>query len=527
MALFEFKLPDIGEGTAEGEIVKWHIKEGQSIKEDDPMVEVMTDKATVVIPSPINGVVVKLFHKEGEMVPVHSLIATFEVGAAGKAESKPIESKAHQQEATMELNRFAPENAGSVYEFNLPDIGEGTAEGEIVKWHVSVGQLVKEDDPLVEIMTDKATVVIPSPKNGKIVQLHYKEGDLAPVHTKLVTFQLEGEVGNTPAAEVKTAHTPTAKVEAPKTVAAGNFKDILATPATRRLARDLGVDLTLVAPTGKNGRITDEDVKNFRPGTQAKPTTHSTTTLVRKEAALPAKPSEIGLVEEIPFTGIRRKIADKMVQSKFTAVHFTHMDEVDVTEVVELREKLKASLEKEGIKITYVPFILKALTETLKRNPKLNVSLNVEKNVIERKFFYNIGIAMDTPNGLIVPVIRDVDKKSIVELSIELKDLVDRTKAGQVKPDELRDGTFTLSNVGGIGGLLATPIINFPEAAIMVPGKIQQRAVVVDGEIKVRWMMYHSWTADHRIVDGADVARAANDFIRYLSHPDLLLVNLK
>lgn len=421
------------------------------------------------------------------------------------------------------------------YEFKLPDIGEGTAEGEIVKWHVKVGDKVKDDDPMVEVMTDKATVVIPSPKDGTITKLYYKEGEIAPVHTVIVEMELDAADfpanGKTPSkahqaeAQMELDHfAPEAKATAKKveahiavkTVAVDPNREILSTPATRKLARDLNVDISLVPGTGKGGRITDEDVGNFGSGK-----------VLTTSQRVSSYTHKAGGIEEIPFTGIRRKIADKMAQSKYTAPHFTYMDEIDMTAVVELREKLKPAAEKEGIKLTYMPFILKALVEALKRNPKLNATLNVEKNMIERRFYYNIGIGMDTATGLIVPVLKNVDQKSIFEIAKELKELGDRTKSGQVKADELKDGTFTISNVGAIGGLMATPIINFPEVAIVAPGKITQRPMVVDGKIEIRHMMYHSWSCDHRIVDGADAVRCGNDFAKFLSQPELLLVNLR
>ncbi len=421
------------------------------------------------------------------------------------------------------------------YEFKLPDIGEGTAEGEIVKWHVKVGDKVKDDDPMVEVMTDKATVVIPSPKDGTITKLYYKEGEIAPVHTVIVEMELDGSEfpanGKTPSkaheaeAQMELDHfAPEAKASVKKTetpiaakaVTVDSNREILSTPATRKLARDLNVDISLVPGTGKGGRITDEDVNNFGSGK-----------VLTTSQRISSYTHKAGGIEEIPFTGIRRKIADKMAQSKYTAPHFTYMDEIDMTAVVELREKLKPAAEKEGIKLTYMPFILKALVEALKRNPKLNATLNVEKNMIERRFYYNIGIGMDTATGLIVPVLKNVDQKSIFEIAKELKELGDRTKSGQVKADELKDGTFTISNVGAIGGLMATPIINFPEVAIVAPGKISQRPMVVDGKIEIRHMMYHSWSCDHRIVDGADAVRCGNDFAKFLSQPELLLVNLR
>ncbi|NUQ81201.1 MAG: 2-oxo acid dehydrogenase subunit E2 [Bacteroidetes bacterium] len=403
----------------------------------------------------------------------------------------------------------------SVFQFLLPDIGEGTAEGEIVKWHVKEGDSVIEDQPMVEVMTDKATVLISSPKVGKILKLYGREGDVMPVHQPMVDIALDGETVFPSTPIESGSKTEPDPVIPEKPVQPSGSGDVLATPGTRKLARSLGVNLSLLSGSGKNGRITDEDVKAASGGVASKP-------------AKPALPTvEPVADEEIPFTGIRRKIADRMVQSKFTAPHFTYMDEVDVTDLVAIRNRLKSEAEQEGIKLTYMAFILKALGLALAKHPILNSTLDTSKNVIRLKKSINIGIGMDTPTGLIVPVIRDVKNLSIYNIASVLQDLAARTKKGQVRPDELKEGSFTISNVGAIGGLMATPVINFPEVAIMAPGKIQQRPVVVDGELKVRWMMYHSWSCDHRIVDGADAVRCGNTFAEILSRPELLLIHLR
>lgn len=526
MKSWQFLLPDIGEGTAEGEIVKWYVKEGDSITEDQPMVEVMTDKATVVIPSPKNGKVSRLFGKIGDIIAVHSPLL----------EIIPADSEVNEEavsEAEMELESFsplfekAPESDSESFDFLLPDIGEGTAEGEIVKWYVKEGDILTEDQPMVEVMTDKATVVIPSPKKGKVTRLFGPVGTIVEVHKPLLSIQILSEPVKNGQSSKKESPAEE-KVNSPKiTSPVLTGGQVLATPATRKLARNLNVDLTLVSGSGKNGRITDEDVKNAQSGIQ-KPAVAVPVVSNPKPVQSPVSLQSVsGLIEEIPFAGIRKKIADKMVQSVYTAPHFTYMDEVDVTALVEMREKLKPSAEKEGLKLTYMPFMLKALVEALKRNPICNATLDEAAKVIRVKKYYNIGIGMDTPNGLIVAVLKDLDKKSIFEIARELKDLADRTKSGQIRPDELRDSTFTISNVGAVGGLMATPVINFPEVAIMAPGKIQQRPVVIDGKLEIRWMMYHSWSCDHRVVDGADAVRCGNDFTRFLSQPEWLLVNLR
>jgi pyruvate dehydrogenase E2 component (dihydrolipoamide acetyltransferase) len=406
------------------------------------------------------------------------------------------------------------------YELRLPDIGEGIAEGEVVKWLVKEGAEVEANQPLVEIMTDKVNVEIPSPKKGTILKLMAKEGQVVKVGQVLLAIGEKGEQKSTP----PTFQSPTAapRAQAPpkedsvplppsiKTLAKPH--EILATPATRKLARDLGVDLSLVQATGPAGRIIDEDVQRFKQ-------LGKTATPVGLQVTGPR-----GVEERIAFRGIRRKVAEHMVKSKEATAQVTHVDEIDMTEIVQLREKAKASAEKRGVKLTYLPFIIKSLIPALKQYPYLNATLDEENAEIVLKKYYNIGIATDTENGLVVPVIKDAEHKSITQLASELGSLGEKARTGQLALDEIQGGTFTITNVGGIGGVFATPIINYPEVAILGVHKITKRPVVKDGQIVIRDMTYLSLSFDHRVLDGAMAARFVTTIKQYLEDPKLLLL---
>lgn len=410
-----------------------------------------------------------------------------------------------------------------VYEFKLPDIGEGIAEGEVVKWLVKEGAEVKENQPLVEIMTDKVNVEIPSPRNGTILKLMAKEGEAVKVGQVLLVIAEKGEQTSAPAplptATPATTPIPTKSTVAspPSAVAAEVAKkpqEILATPATRRLARELGVDLAIVQGTGPGGRITDDDVNRFKEG--------------GKRAVTPAVAVTVGgprgPEERIPLRGIRRKVAEHMVRSKEVAAQVTHVEEVDMTEVVHLREKANASAEKRGVKLTYLPFIIKALVTALKQYPYLNASLDDAKEEIVLKKYYNIGIATDTEQGLVVPVVKGAEHKSITQLAEEIAKLSEKARAGQLTLDEVQGSTFTVTSVGGIGGVFATPIINYPEVGILGVHKIAERPVAKDLQIQVRHMTYLSLSFDHRVLDGAMAARFMNTIKQYLEDPKLLLL---
>lgn len=416
------------------------------------------------------------------------------------------------------------------FEFKLPDIGEGVHEGEIVRWLVKEGDRVEEFQPMVEVMTDKATVEIPAPKSGVILKLMAKEGEVVKVGSILVLIGELGEVVGPPpkleeevAAEAGRA-APSQPQGAATTAAvtAPHPQRVLATPATRKLARELGVEINLVPGSGPGGRITDQDVRAFAASHKAGAVTRPR----EKPVAVPAAQLSPALQREerLPLRGIRKRIAERMHRSKTTAAHFTYVDEVDMTELVKLREEAKALAERKGIKLTYLPFIIKSLIQALKQYPYLNSSIDDARGEIVIKHYYNIGIATATDEGLIVPVVKDADKKSILELAADIERLANKAREGKIALEELQGGTFTITSLGALGGLFATPIINYPESAILGVHEIKKKPVVRDSTIVIRDMMLLSLSFDHRLIDGHVGAMFAKELIKYLEDPKLLLM---
>lgn len=407
------------------------------------------------------------------------------------------------------------------YEFKLPDIGEGLTEGEVVKWHVKVGDSVKENQPLCNVLTDKAEVEIPSPKTGTIAKLFAQEGQKVLVHAPLVSFELSGNgssaSGSSPSRTPSEKASATGAAPASKGPAAASGANVLATPLVRKLAADLKVDLASVQGTGPGGRVTEQDVRNAANGTAPSKTAPSSPPKTGS-SAIPS----VG-EDRIPFVGIRRKIAEKMMQSRKTVAHVTHMDEADLTALVALREELKPEAAKKGVKLTYLPFIIKALVKSLKEFPSFNATLDEAAGAIIRKRAYNIGIATTSDNGLIVPVVKAAEGKDVWGLAAEINRLADKVRAGKVEVAELQGGTFTITNIGPIGGLFATPIVNHPEVAILGVMKIQKRPMVKDGAIQVRDMVNLVLSFDHRVVDGADAAYFMNTIVKHLENPRTLL----
>lgn len=409
-------------------------------------------------------------------------------------------------------------------EVKLPNIGEGIAEGEIVKWIVKPGDAVQADQPLVEVLTDKASVEIPSPVSGVVDKLLFEEGELAPVGQVIVQLRGQGE----PAAEA-TAPVPSQvdaqpapeQVQAPaaKAASAESAADAMATPSVRRYAREQGVNLAEIKGSGPYGRILTSDVDQAgsqKPAAPAAP--------VAKAPAAQGAVSGLESEERIPLRGIRRKIAEQMVKAKFTAPDFLYADEADLTDLVTLRKELAPGLKQEGIKLTYLPFVVKAVTTALKKFPSLNASLDDERQEVVLKKHYHIGIATSSPNGLYVPVIRHADKLSILELASEIERLSAAVRDGGIKVDEMRGGTFTITNIGAIGGLISSPIINHPEVGILGFNKIYQKPMVWQNEIAIRWACTFSLSFDHRVVDGAEGAMFTNEIIKLLQNPTRMLL---
>jgi|SRR5579875_1363768 pyruvate dehydrogenase E2 component (dihydrolipoamide acetyltransferase) len=431
-------------------------------------------------------------------------------------------------------------------EFKLPDLGEGVAEGEIIKWLVSEGQEIKEDQPMVEVMTDKATVQIPSPATGRVRQIVAKEGQTVKVGSTVVILDTDG-AGNVAKTEkgsekgVESIKTTASQVEQPTTQRQNIElpRRAIATPAVRKLARDLNLDIDTIEGTGPGGRVTEEDLRRAAAAatTRKQPPSVIATQQVSTE---PTHPPTVGLSsaletamrkvpqemreERIPLHGIRRRTAEKMTKSIRTAAHVWHVDEVDYTELVELRNKAKVAAELRGVKLTYLPFIIKAAVLALKEFPYFNSTLDDEKQEIVVKHYYNIGFATDTPNGLIVPVVKDADKKSILDIAREIFQLSEDARNGKISLENIQGATFTITNIGTLGGIFAMPIINHPEVAILGVLKIEKRPVVWQGQIVARDIGYISLGFDHRVVDGADAARFTSRIVEYLEHPSLMLL---
>jgi 2-oxoglutarate dehydrogenase complex dihydrolipoamide succinyltransferase (E2) component len=402
------------------------------------------------------------------------------------------------------------------FDFRLPDLGEGIVEGEILKWMAKEGDQIKEDQPLVEIMTDKVNVQIPAPRSGKVVQILAKEGDVAKVGQTIMVIDDGSGVG-APVAPPPTSPPAVQAAAAPQQSASPPSQGVLATPATRRLAREMGVDLSMLSGTGPQGRVTDEDVRRSASGLR------SATTTVTLPTPRQSPPSAGAKEELVPLRGVRKTISERMLRSLQTTAQVTHVDEADMTELVLLREAFKGSAEKRGVHLTYMPFIIKALVPALKEFPYVNASLDEQSGNIVLKKYYNIGIATDTEQGLVVPVVRDVDRKDMFELAGEIERLADKARRAQLTLDEVRGSTFTITNVGAIGGLFATPIVNIPEVAILGLHKIAKRPVVRDGKIEIRDTTYLSLTFDHRVVDGAYAARFTSRVIETIQDTKKLL----
>ena len=409
--------------------------------------------------------------------------------------------------------------------FNFPDVGEGIHEGRVVEWLVGEGETVAEDQPLLKVETDKAVVELPSPHSGTVLRLHVGADADILVGDALVTIGDPGEdVGTVDSdREAESPPVAAAPVEAPSPAAVPAGRRPLATPRTRAAARKLGVDLARVSGSGPGGRITDEDVERAARGeTTAAPAVAPATAPTGVVAA-----TEDGEVERVPVTHLRKVIANAMRYSKQHSAHVTHVDEADVTDLVDHHKRAKAAIEERtGVRFTLLPFFIKALVATLKKYPIFNASVDEERQEILFKKYYNIGVAVDTPEGLIVPVIRDADGKDMVEIAAEVADKAARARERQLQLDELKGGSCTITNIGPLGGVFATPIINQPELAIVGLHAIKERPEVVDGEIAIRKMMYLSISFDHRWIDGADGARFMTDLVRLVANPGLLMARL-
>lgn len=418
----------------------------------------------------------------------------------------------------------------------LPDIGEGVTEGELVKWLVKPGDAVKADQPVAEVMTDKATVEVPTPVAGTVKELKFKEGDVIPIETVILLLEGGGASTSAPKSAPAPAAKPapaalSAKSSPPASVAShgGGGMDVypptpgpnvLATPATRRLARESSVDLNQIKGTGLAGRVTREDVlQNMKNGGgyAAKSPGISVPSL-----SVPRGGGE----ERVPMRGVRKKIAENMQMAKHVIPHFTLMEEVRVDELVKLRAQAKTAAESKGVKVTYLPFIMKALIATVRDFPMFNASIDDQASEIVYKKYFNIGFAADTPNGLMVPVVKNADQKTLLQISHEIQELALKARDGKLALDEMKGATVTITNIGSVGGVYATPIINHPEVAILGMYKIQDKPLWVKDKWERTQVMNFTITCDHRLIDGAVAANFMKAFAGRIENPSQLMLDM-
>jgi pyruvate dehydrogenase E2 component (dihydrolipoamide acetyltransferase) len=422
------------------------------------------------------------------------------------------------------------------YEFRLPDIGEGVAEGEVVRWFVKEGDTIREDAPLVSVLTDKANVEIPSPKSGKVVRIHVPEGEKVKVGGVLVTLEIAG----TPAAASPTPTSPAAPgapgptspppSTALGTSAAATSGRYLAAPFVRRLAAERGIDLATVTGSGPGGRILETDLAPGRtpppsPVSTAEPSPASLPPPETPRAPPPATDDDV--LERIPLRGIRRVIAEHMTESRHKAAHYSYVEEVDMSDLIQLRDRMAKHVEKKGIKLSYLPFIVKGVVAGLRAYPKVNARFDDERQELVVLKPYNIGIATATPEGLLVPVIHHADRKSVADIAREIQELAEKGRDGKLSRTEMSGGTFTITSLGALGGVLATPILNYPEVAILGVHRIVRRPVYrSDGTIGPADLMNLSISLDHRVLDGIVGAQFIAVVKSYLEDPHQLFAEL-
>jgi len=580
----EFKLPELGENIDQGDLVRLMISPGATITQGQAVMELETDKAVVEVPSTVSGVVKEIRVKEGEKIKVGQVIFTFENGAGGvaRAPSPAEEPKAQQAAAAASSGKAnsveppaqttatvvqrerritsSPATAGPT-EFKLPELGENISQGELVRLMISPGIKVSEGQPVMELETDKAVIEVPSSISGIIKEVHVKQGDKIKVGD--VIFTLEGAAA--PQTE-RPKHVPVERVtgqqgarlafqaaiqaegkteeqalprdqpqplppsftmpaQLEKVEGSERGAPIPAAPHVRRLAREIGIDIHNVKGTGPGGRISEHDVK-----------THSKALLASVAAAAqaprgaqfaePELPdfTKWGKVERVSIRGVRRKTAEHLWQAWTTVPHVTQNDKADITELEHLRARFSPKAEEAGGKMTVTAIALKVCSSALKIFPQFNASIDLAKDEIVYKQYINIGVAVDTDRGLLVPVIRDVDKKNIVEIAAELTQLSKKAREKKLTLAEMEGGTFTITNLGGIGGTGFSPIVNYPEVAILGLSRSSMEPVWLNGKFEPRLVLPVSLSYDHRLIDGADAARFLRWIAEAFEQPFLLSV---
>ena len=578
----EFKLPELGENVHQGDLVRLMVSPGATVSEGQPVMELETDKAVVEVPSSVSGVVKDVRVKEGEKIKVGQVIFTVENGAGGKraasappaaepksenttaAQAAPPESapaKAAEPvlsaPASVTPAPAVPSEAAEVTEFKLPELGENIHQGDLVRLMISPGAIISEGQPVMELETDKAVVEVPSPVSGMVKDVLVAQGDKIKVGQ--VVFTLEPGATSQPHAQQPSRADESHQHEQqafqaaiqsegrteeealppdqPRTAPVATFSmpldldraagvehrgPVPAAPHVRRLARELGVDIHNVPGTGPGGRISEDDVKAYTKTLLASGTGTAAATHL-KQPALPDF-SKWGKIERVSMRGVRRKTAEHMWEAWNAIPHVTQNDKADITELEQLRTRFGPKAVEAGGKMTVTAIALKVCASALKIFPQFNASIDMEKEEIIYKQFINIGVAVDTDRGLLVPVIRDVDKKNIVELAAELTQLSKKARDKKLAPADMEGGTFTITNLGGIGGTGFSPIVNYPEVAILGLSRSSMEPVWMNGRFEPRMVIPLSLSYDHRLIDGADAARFLRWIAEAFEQPFLLSV---
>ncbi|WP_166267621.1 dihydrolipoyllysine-residue acetyltransferase [Marinobacter caseinilyticus] len=532
----DFILPDIGEGIVECELVKWLVSEGDLIEEDQPVAEVMTDKALVEIPAPYKGRVTRLYHREGDIAKVHAPLFAL-VDESGKAHDNSDKNPTDAATPRSPVPDTGPQTEAVVTgdnvteDFILPDIGEGIVECEVVEWRVAEGDDIEEDQPVVDVMTDKAVVEITAPKAGRVSRLYCKKQEIARVHAPLFAFvprdrETPADTGSQAevASQAPSAPAPD-RPPAPAKSTGGNRQRIPASPAVRRLVREHNLQLADIAGSGKDGRVLKADILAHldQPA-------KATTAEPRAEGQAQARPRRGTADQEVrvePIKGMQAVMAKRMVASATTIPHFIYSEDIDVTALQALRQQLKPEAEARGSRLTLMPFIMKAMALAVKDFPILNSQVNEAVTEIRYQPQCNIGMAVDSKAGLIVPNVKDVGQLTLLEIADEVARLTSAAREGRVNQADLKGGTITISNIGALGGTYAAPIINAPEVAIVALGRTQRLPRFdASGQVVEKAIMTVSWAGDHRIIDGGTIARFCNCWKGYLESPQSMLLHL-
>lgn len=545
----EFKLPELGENILAADVLNVLIKPGDSVKKDQPVLEIETDKATIEVPSEIEGTVKDVFVKAGDKAEVGKVVFTIEESSSKEEKKETVinekkkdeKPKEKIEEIIVEKKEVVQTKSGGVVEIRIPDLGENITSADILNVLVKAGDSIKKDQGILEIETDKATIEVPSEVNGTVKEVLLKAGDKAKIGDVILKVETTDTVSTT-SAEKKEVKKPETKIEENQSASTSNQVSVKkeksdvfvqasqsfninvapAAPSVRRLARELGVNVNKIPGSGPNGRISIEDVKAYVKKLNIERSSFGDGFSI-KQQDLPDF-SKFGIVEVKEMSKIRNKTAEHLSYAWATIPHVTQFDKADITELEKSRKQLSPKLEKEGAKLTVTAILVKIITAALKVYPQFNASVDMNNKSIIYKNYFNIGIAVDTEHGLIVPNIKNADKKNIKEITLELNTIAEKARARKISLEDLQGGCFSISNLGGIGGTSFTPIVNSPEVAILGVSRGNYEPVFNGENFEPRLMLPLSLSYDHRLIDGADAARFLRWVCEALEQPLKILI---